>query len=209
MAPWHKTISAMLLDLPRHYRGEIQKEDLGGLPSPYRNGSLLANSSSVPAGQQGIRQNDLALHSGLRMVGAWPRRYRASSNGKVRRNGRGPAHVSTPWRACFTRSPAGAAYCRRKGRCCWRATRPSSVCCTSAARIPPACWTTCGLTSGYISRSSRKEQVEKEYILAALELNDGNQTRTAEQLRIGSATLYRKLRSDGMTGKKRMVVAGL
>ena len=33
--------------------------------------------------------------------------------------------------------------------------------------------------------------VEKEYILAVLELNDGNQRRTAEQLQIGSATLYR------------------
>ena len=39
------------------------------------------------------------------------------------------------------------------------------------------------------------EEVEKEYIMAALELNHGNQTRTAEQLQIGSATLYRKLKS--------------
>jgi len=39
------------------------------------------------------------------------------------------------------------------------------------------------------------DEVEKEYILAALQLNGGNQTRTAEQLRIGSATLYRKLKS--------------
>ncbi len=38
-------------------------------------------------------------------------------------------------------------------------------------------------------------EVEKEYILAALEVNDGNQTRTAEQLQIGSATLYRKLKA--------------
>ena len=42
------------------------------------------------------------------------------------------------------------------------------------------------------------DEVEKEYILAALELNGGNQTRTAEQLRIGSATLYRKLKSYGV-----------
>jgi len=41
-------------------------------------------------------------------------------------------------------------------------------------------------------------EVEKEYILAALELNGGNQTRTAEQLRIGSATLYRKLKGYGL-----------
>jgi transcriptional regulator with PAS, ATPase and Fis domain len=47
------------------------------------------------------------------------------------------------------------------------------------------------------------DEVEKEYILAALELNDGNQTRTSEQLRIGSATLYRKLKSYGLIGSKR------
>jgi two-component system, NtrC family, response regulator HydG len=47
------------------------------------------------------------------------------------------------------------------------------------------------------------EDVEKEYIIAALELNGGNQTRTAEQLRIGSATLYRKLKSYGLIGAKR------
>jgi DNA-binding NtrC family response regulator len=44
------------------------------------------------------------------------------------------------------------------------------------------------------------EEIEKEYILAALEANGGNQTRTSEQLRIGSATLYRKLKSYGLIG---------
>jgi transcriptional regulator with PAS, ATPase and Fis domain len=44
-------------------------------------------------------------------------------------------------------------------------------------------------------------EVEKEYILAVLELNGGNQTRTAEQLRIGSATLYRKLKKYGLIGQ--------
>ena len=47
------------------------------------------------------------------------------------------------------------------------------------------------------------EEIEKNYILAAMDLNDGNQTRTAEQLQIGSATLYRKLKSYGMIGVKR------
>ena len=42
------------------------------------------------------------------------------------------------------------------------------------------------------------EAIEKDYIIAALELNGGNQTNTAEQLQIGSATLYRKLKSYGM-----------
>ena len=42
------------------------------------------------------------------------------------------------------------------------------------------------------------DEVEKEYILAALELNGGNQTHTADQLRIGSATLYRKLKKYGL-----------
>jgi DNA-binding NtrC family response regulator len=46
------------------------------------------------------------------------------------------------------------------------------------------------------------EDIEKEYILAALELNSGNQTLTAQQLHIGKATLYRKLRSYGLLGKK-------
>jgi DNA-binding NtrC family response regulator len=46
------------------------------------------------------------------------------------------------------------------------------------------------------------EQIEKEYILAALALNDGNQTHTAEQLQIGSATLYRKLKSYGLIARK-------
>ena len=52
------------------------------------------------------------------------------------------------------------------------------------------------------------DQVEKEYILAALELNGGNQTHTAEQLRIGSATLYRKLKSYGLIGGKGAVRKG-
>jgi transcriptional regulator with PAS, ATPase and Fis domain len=42
------------------------------------------------------------------------------------------------------------------------------------------------------------EAIEKDYILAVLDLNGGNQTRTAQQLEIGSATLYRKLKSYGM-----------
>jgi two-component system, NtrC family, response regulator HydG len=46
-------------------------------------------------------------------------------------------------------------------------------------------------------------EVEKEYILLALELNAGNRTRTAAQLRIGSVTLYRKLKRYGAIGGKR------
>jgi len=45
--------------------------------------------------------------------------------------------------------------------------------------------------------------VEKDYILAVLEINGGNQTRTAKQLGIGSATLYRKVKSYGLIGAKR------
>ena len=45
--------------------------------------------------------------------------------------------------------------------------------------------------------------VEKEYIVAALELNGGNQTMTAKQLHIGSATLYRKLKSYGLIANPR------
>jgi DNA-binding NtrC family response regulator len=44
------------------------------------------------------------------------------------------------------------------------------------------------------------EDIEKDYILAALATNGGNQTHTAEQLQIGAATLYRKLKAYGMIG---------
>ena len=47
------------------------------------------------------------------------------------------------------------------------------------------------------------DEVEKEYILAALDVNGGNQTHTAAQLHIGAATLYRKLKSYGLIGGKR------
>jgi DNA-binding NtrC family response regulator len=47
------------------------------------------------------------------------------------------------------------------------------------------------------------DETEKEYILSALALNGGNQTATAEQLEIGSATLYRRLKSYGLIGAKR------
>ncbi len=46
------------------------------------------------------------------------------------------------------------------------------------------------------------DAIEKEYILLALKLNGGNQAHTAEQLEIGSATLYRKLKSYGVGGKR-------
>jgi two-component system response regulator HydG len=46
------------------------------------------------------------------------------------------------------------------------------------------------------------EDTEKDYILAVLALNDGNQTRTASQLKIGSATLYRKLKRYGVLDAK-------
>jgi two-component system, NtrC family, response regulator HydG len=46
------------------------------------------------------------------------------------------------------------------------------------------------------------EEIEKEYILAALEQNGGNQTHTAKQLHIGSATLYRKLKRYGSLSER-------
>jgi DNA-binding NtrC family response regulator len=42
------------------------------------------------------------------------------------------------------------------------------------------------------------DDLEKEYILAVLERNDGNQAQTAGQLDIGTATLYRKLKQYGV-----------
>jgi len=44
------------------------------------------------------------------------------------------------------------------------------------------------------------DEVTKDYIVAALALNGGNQTHTAEQLGIGAATMYRKLKSYGVIG---------
>ena len=41
------------------------------------------------------------------------------------------------------------------------------------------------------------EEIERDYILAVLRLNEGNQARTARELGIGSATLYRKLKLYG------------
>jgi DNA-binding NtrC family response regulator len=52
------------------------------------------------------------------------------------------------------------------------------------------------------------DEIQKEYILEALKLNGGNQTRTAEQLEIGSATLYRKLKSYGLIGTRRAARKG-
>jgi DNA-binding NtrC family response regulator len=49
------------------------------------------------------------------------------------------------------------------------------------------------------------EEIEKDYILAVLDLNQGNQTRTAEQLGIGTATLYRRLKSYGADREARNV----
>jgi DNA-binding NtrC family response regulator len=43
--------------------------------------------------------------------------------------------------------------------------------------------------------------VEREYILAVLDLNQGNKTRTATQLGIGAATLFRKLRRYAESAK--------
>jgi DNA-binding NtrC family response regulator len=56
-----------------------------------------------------------------------------------------------------------------------------------------------GAPAAPIARVRPLEEIEKEYILAALEHNGGNQTQTAVQLEIGSATLYRKLKSYGLT----------
>ena len=46
-------------------------------------------------------------------------------------------------------------------------------------------------------------EIEKDYILAVLKKNDGNQTRAAVQLGIGSATLYRKLKKYGALSGQR------
>ena len=46
-----------------------------------------------------------------------------------------------------------------------------------------------------VDRVQSLAEVERDYVLAALARNDGNRARTAEQLGIGEATLYRKLKA--------------
>jgi transcriptional regulator with PAS, ATPase and Fis domain len=46
-------------------------------------------------------------------------------------------------------------------------------------------------------------EIEREYILAVLEINGGNQTKTAEQLGIGLATLHRRLKKYGGVVRER------
>jgi len=48
-------------------------------------------------------------------------------------------------------------------------------------------------------------EIEKDYLLSVLALNDGNQARTARQLKIGLATLYRKLKGYGAIPGQRRV----
>jgi transcriptional regulator of acetoin/glycerol metabolism len=43
-------------------------------------------------------------------------------------------------------------------------------------------------------------EVEKAYILAVLDANAGNRKKTAKQLEIAPATLYRRLATYGITG---------
>jgi two-component system, NtrC family, response regulator HydG len=58
------------------------------------------------------------------------------------------------------------------------------------------------LAPALVGAAQPLREIEKAYILAVLEHNGGNQARTAEQLEIGSATLYRKLKSFGLIGDK-------
>ncbi len=44
------------------------------------------------------------------------------------------------------------------------------------------------------------DEVERDYILAVVRANDGNKTQAAEQLKIGTATLYRKLKQYEASG---------
>jgi hypothetical protein len=45
------------------------------------------------------------------------------------------------------------------------------------------------------------DEVERDYILAVLRANDGNRAQAAEQLKIGTATLYRKLKQYEGAGR--------
>jgi two-component system, NtrC family, response regulator HydG len=62
------------------------------------------------------------------------------------------------------------------------------------ADLPPALRGSVG-TPGQGAPIRRLEEVEREYVLAALDAMDGNRRRTADALGIGVATLYRRLRA--------------
>jgi DNA-binding NtrC family response regulator/predicted hydrocarbon binding protein len=49
-----------------------------------------------------------------------------------------------------------------------------------------------------VDRIQSLQEVEREHILSVLNLNGGNQTQASKQLKIGPATLYRKLKSYGL-----------
>ena len=68
----------------------------------------------------------------------------------------------------------------------------SRTCPRRSARRFPSRWPRRGRCGRW--RRSRRSTSSRRWTL-----NDGNQTHTAEQLQIGSATLYRKLKSYGMT----------
>ena len=56
------------------------------------------------------------------------------------------------------------------------------------------------LASPYVPGDQRSlAEVEREYVLAVLKAHGGNRARAAAQLKIGSATLYRKLSAYGVT----------
>jgi DNA-binding NtrC family response regulator len=60
-----------------------------------------------------------------------------------------------------------------------------------------------GAPAPILGRVKPLAAIEREHILAALAYNKGNHTHTADQLDIGSATLYRKLKSYGVARKPR------
>jgi two-component system response regulator HydG len=49
-----------------------------------------------------------------------------------------------------------------------------------------------------VAEARSLQLIERDHILAALRMNGGNRARTAAQLEIGTATLYRRLKSYGM-----------
>jgi DNA-binding NtrC family response regulator len=55
----------------------------------------------------------------------------------------------------------------------------------------------------------RLDEVEREYVLAALRLNGGHRARTAAQLGVGEATLYRKLKAWGAGDEARAAARAL
>ena len=92
--------------------------------------------------------------------------------------------------SCATTGRATCASWRTRSSARWRCRRARR---SSPTTCPRRCAWRCRRCTRP-ARCARSSEVEREYILAALQANGGNRTKTATQLQIGIATLHRKIK---------------